>query len=506
MLKRYNDFLFESLINESLVVYGYKFKKLLKGIDSPVAKALIDMESKDLAVANNYIDIDKDDKEKISFIPDRRAQQLVSPENREKYAIYNGGSGFLKHSEANADMFKSLEYEPVGDRCYHPSVGEKGEILKSHTSETSGNTYVKIQYPGGITIVNKNNIRFEDVSNLPFSQNRQTIRIGRGIRGLLSAAKLTFTDAEIEQFVNKYKSEVDKENDVFRDFELVKGSDIAKWYNYETYEHELERGPLSNSCMADVPSRYFNIYMENPEVCSLLILKTPSGDKINGRALVWKLSQPDIIFVDRIYTHNDSDIELFRQYAKKQGWYTKVYNGSSNSDLDVYTPTGAREDLGTFEVKVKAKDYGSYPYLDTLQYLDRDKGLLTTEDDYSNAVCLTDTGGGYEGSSCDSCGGDGRVDCYECDSDGRVNCEDCDGDGEVDCEDCDGKGEIECGNCDGEGEIDGEKCDECEGKGKIECRTCDGDGEEECGNCNGRGNVECGNCDGNGRVDCPECN
>ena len=251
MLKRYNDFLFESLINESLVVYGDKFKNLIKGIDSPVAKALIDMESKDLAVANNYIDIDKDDKEKISFIPDRRAQQLISPENREKYAIYNGGSGFLRHSEGNADMFKALEYEPVGDKCYHPHVGEKGEVLKAHTSETSGSTYMKIQYPGGITVVNKNNIRFEDVSNLPFSQNRQTIRIGRGIRGLLSAAKLTFTDAEIEQFVNKYKSEVDKMNDVFRDFEVVKGSDIAKWYNYETYEHELEKGPLSNSCMAD---------------------------------------------------------------------------------------------------------------------------------------------------------------------------------------------------------------------------------------------------------------
>ena len=61
MLRKYNDFLFESLILESIVVYSNKFKDILKEIDSPVAKAILDTETKDLDVANNYLDInDKD--------------------------------------------------------------------------------------------------------------------------------------------------------------------------------------------------------------------------------------------------------------------------------------------------------------------------------------------------------------------------------------------------------------------------------------------------------------
>ena len=53
----FNDFILESFLNESIVVFSDKFKKLLSKIDSPVAKSLLDMESKDLDIANNYIDI-----------------------------------------------------------------------------------------------------------------------------------------------------------------------------------------------------------------------------------------------------------------------------------------------------------------------------------------------------------------------------------------------------------------------------------------------------------------
>lgn len=504
MLKRYNDFLFEGLINESLVVYGPTFKKLIKSIDSPVARGLEEIETKDLTVQNNFIDIDRDDKEKISFIPDRRAQQILSPENREKY-VYHTSGGFLTHATSNQKMFDALGYTPTGDRVYHPNGGEKGEVLKKHTSEVSGNVYVLVQFPGGLSVINQNSLRYEDVSNLPFQQNRQTIRIGRGIRGLLAAGGKNFTDAEIEQFVNKYKSEFDKMNDIFRDFEVVDGDKIAYWYNWRNYQHGRERGPLSNSCMSGVPERYFQIYTQNPEVCSLLILKTEDGTQIKGRALVWKLLTPDITFVDRIYTHADSDIELFRQYAKSKGWYCKAYNGSSHDDLGLITPSGPREDLGDLTVKVKTGGYTSYPYLDTLQYLDRDSGILSTEEK-GDSIYLIDTGGGYEGSSCDRCDGEGRIECPSCDGCCEEECEECSGSGKMDCSNCDGSGEVDCNSCDGEGKIDGEECDDCDGKGKHECEDCGGDGELDCDNCDGRRVVSCGRCHGDGSIDCPECN
>ena len=85
MLTKYNEFLFESLILESIVVYSNKFKDILKEIESPVAKAILDIETKDLDVANNYLDIN--DKDTISFIADRKAKELL--DQKDKFAIFD---------------------------------------------------------------------------------------------------------------------------------------------------------------------------------------------------------------------------------------------------------------------------------------------------------------------------------------------------------------------------------------------------------------------------------
>lgn len=509
MLTKYNEFLFESLILESIVVYSNKFKDILKEIDSPVAKAILDIETKDLDVANNYLDIN--DKDTISFIADRKAKELL--EQKDKFAIFNGGSGFLKHTPGNAELFELLEYEPVGEKTYHPQNGEKGEILKKAKSLKSDNIYVKIQFPGGLTVVNENNLRYVDVNQLPFQQNRQTIRTGRGVKALLGKSDYKFTDADIEQFVNKYKSAWDAMNDIFRKFELVSGDDIARWYNHNNYAEQ--RGTMGSSCMKAVSPSYFNIYVNNPEKCSLLILKSDDGQKIKGRALVWKLDNPQVTYVDRIYTNNDSDVELFKQYAYGKGWYHKPHQ-SSSTDSTVVGKEGSRKE-GHLVVNLKNSnegDYDKYPYLDTLKYFNTSSGKLTTEEmrGYGDYITLEDTGGRWiEDEECDHCGGDGRVDCYECDGDGKIRCSECysrsarRSTGKVECDECSGAGELDCPDCDGKGEIDGESCDNCEGNGKKDCPDCDGNGDVDCEECGGDGEVECGNCDGDGRVDCPEC-
>jgi hypothetical protein len=443
MLRKYNDFLFESLILESIVVYSNKFKDILKEIDSPVAKAILDIESKDLDVANNYLDIS--DKDTISFITDRKAKEIL--QQKDKFAIFNGGSGFLKHSASNAEIFGLLEYEPVGEKTYHPQNGEKGEVLKKAKSPRSENIYVKIQFPGGLTVVNENNLRYVDVNQLPFQQNRQTIRTGRGVKALLSKSDFKFTDADIEQFVNKYKSACDAMNDIFRKFELVSGDDIANWYDYSNYAEQ--RGTMGSSCMKAVSPSYFDIYTKNPDKCSLLILKSDDGQKIKGRALVWKLDNPQVTYVDRIYTNNDSDVELFKQYAYSKGWYHKP-NQSSSNDYSMVGKEGTKRE-GNLVVNLKSDgDYRNYPYLDTLKYFNTSSGKLTTEEmrGYGDYITLEDTGGRWiEDEECDNCGGNGRVDCYECDGDGKKTCRECDGDETVECGNCDGRGTVDCYDC-----------------------------------------------------------
>jgi hypothetical protein len=214
----FNDFILESFLNESIVVFSDKFKKLLSKIDSPVAKSLLDMESKDLDVANNYIDIG-DNKNQITFITDRKAKELLSSPETKK--VTHMGSGHLRHSEANREIFDGLGYIPEGPQTYHPQPNEEGVIESEYASQISSNVYCKVVFPGGISVINKGRLRPVDLSKLPFNKNRQPGRIGASVQALLRSSDVTYSNAEIEQFVNKYKSEFDKFNDAFRNFELV---------------------------------------------------------------------------------------------------------------------------------------------------------------------------------------------------------------------------------------------------------------------------------------------
>ena len=482
MIKKYDEFLVEkiiSMINESEVVYSQKFRNLLRDINSPISTVLREIETKDLNVTNNYFDI-SDNKDQISFISDRKAKEILGSDP--KYAIYQGGPCLTHNLEQNGKIFTLLGYEPKGSEPYRPSEDERCEIVSKAVSPSSGRVFVKLKFGDKECVCSEERLSYDDLSKEVWSKNRQKIRTGRGIKALLSSFDKKFTDSEVEDFVNKYKSAYDRLNDIYRNFELVSGNDISYWYSYKNYSRGADRGTLGNSCMSGVPPLFFDIYVYNTDVCGLLILKDESDPtKIKGRALVWKLKEPQITFVDRIYTHEDSDVQLFRDYAKFQKWHYKANNDSS-AYPETIDPDGSRVRHNEFTVFIEKGEYKKYPYVDTVKYYNSNTGELTTEgEDNSDYIDLEDTDGGYvgyDGDECETCGGTGRVECSECDGSTEVDCEDCHGTGKYECEKCDGKG-----------------CDDCDGTGKIKCDNCDGEGQ-----------IECDNCDGTGNVDCPECN
>ena len=511
MLKRYSDFINESLelILESDVVFSDKFRKALAKIDHPIAKALLDTENKDITTQTNYFDIDLSKNDVVSFTPDRKAQEILG-DTKETVRFIGSGGGWLKHSESNQELFDKLGYVPEGN-VYTPNSTEIGEVIKKVTSETSGKTYAWVKFTDGQGVYNVEKLRSaDDKLKQVWSKNRQEIGVGRGVRALLKAADVTtFTDRDLELFVNLYKATIDKLNDKFSFFEEVTGEKIYFWYNYQNYYQRS--GTLGNSCMANARASWLEIYTENPNQVSLVIFKSQDDpDKIVGRALLWTLTDGKK-FMDRIYAINDSDVQLFRDYAKENGWYSKYYNNSSD-DNKAYAPDGSNVSLD-LTVNLDKKDYSNYPYLDTLKYFQEGRGILSSEQkgDY---VTLEDTGGGSS-SSCETCGGNGEIECGDCYGNGEIECDECSGSGEISCNDCSGSGDIECSNCDGSGEIedegeDGEtttkECPECSGKGNNDCEDCNGNGEIECSDCRGRGNTECGNCDGRGNVSCYDCN
>lgn len=293
----------------------------------------------------------------------------------------------------------------------------------------------------------------EDVEDDQYytAKARTEMKVGRLARAILTnkdiQSEMThsfadalkkLTDKDFEDFVNLYKASKVIED---QKFELVAGKKIRKYYDGDMYAHG-NRGTLGSSCMrGDECQDYFDIYTENPEVCSLLVYLDSKG-YVLGRAIVWKLSHSPCeakYFMDRIYCSNDSDMIKFMNYADEQGWCYK-YKQSNEYMSQLLFKYRGKKIIGEATVELKKADFSEYPYLDTLYCLNRKKKYISNVS-FVGVENLQDTGG------------------------------ECNG-----CFDCEGKGyeEYACNECDGLGEMDDEKCESCEGTGAALCPGCSG--------------------------------
>lgn len=406
---KYEDYISEKavyeLLLESKVVYSKKFINLLNKMKAnKLAIQLLNIYSKDVdGVTQNYIDI-TDLKDAVSFTPDRKVQELTK-DKPETWVITNSGK-YLTTSDRNNKLFEALGYDKAQYGCWAPDTGAVGLILSETISRTSGKIYVMFKEHEGerIGVVNKEAIEpTESEDQRIWSTSRNNIKIGRLVRAILTASKISFTDSEIEQFTNQYKATYDFAKDALKQFDIVKGDKIAYWYDEENYVSG--GGSLNNSCMASVGSDYFDIYTQNPQV-SLVILYGEGGSiesekytdsKIKGRAILWdaKLDGQPVKFMDRIYTSQDADVELFKQFAEKNGWWFK--KRQSMEPGDDFTD-GSSSKKGKIKVNLDDTDFEYYPYCDTICYIDTNTGIASNKYwDDSNRM-LRDTGGSYEDS------------------------------------------------------------------------------------------------------------
>lgn len=218
----------------------------------------------------------------------------------------------------------------------------------------------------------------------PWKNQRTDLFIGRFVNRVSQKSKISLDPSELEKFVNTYKSEFELGKSGESMFEIVNGEGIKHWYLEDHYE--ISRGQLGNSCMRYKHCQeYFDIYVKNPEVCQLLILRSSNNyDKITGRALIWKLTNGKT-YMDRVYTIRDSDANLFYEYAKKREWLRE-------DDLDSSTYI-------KMQVKLKEWRFDEYPYMDTFRCLNVSKGVLYSDEDIwgePEIRRLTDTRGGYD--------------------------------------------------------------------------------------------------------------
>lgn len=334
------DLLLEAILNKEIpLIFSDRFRGLIKKINHPISDKLLNTENKE-SHKNSFIDLDDSGLDKVSFITSTKAAEVIADAR---------GMNKEKDIEIPRSNFFDVNYD----------------------SRIKNNMYSKYRSVTSIgKLINKLFPKEFEVSGKP--------------------------GQDIQSFTDKFKSYRDA-----KDLELVSGDDIVKYYHYDSYvEGDDAGGTLGNSCMKyEECGNYIQFYADNPKIVSLLILKdTDEPDKIKGRALVWKLSQPSgRTFMDRIYTIDSYDEELFKTYAKENGWLYKYRQNSSDGEYIVDTVDDSQEyrTLKVYNVKQSSTD--EYPYVDTLKYFYPDDSILSTRDDEGSPKwTLEDTNGGYD--------------------------------------------------------------------------------------------------------------
>lgn len=408
-LLKYDDYISEKVIYdlllESKLVYSKKFIGFLSKMkDNPISKKLIDLYSKDITLQHNYVDVGAE-KDTVSFTPDRKVQDLEK-DKAEVYKVVEDGR-YLTNSSSNDRVFELLGYKKGEGENWAPSVDTLGIIVKEIVSPRSGKVFAWFkgieEWEGKETVLNKEALERSDEgsSHKIWSTSRNNIKIGRLVRAILTSAKEPFTDKDIEDFVNLYKSTYDVMANALIRFDIVEGKQITYWYNIKRYAKE--GGILGNSCMADVPSGYFDIYTSNPESCKMIILYDEDGSidistgkyastKILGRVLLWTTDKGQVM--DRIYTSSDSDVDLFKEFGKKNGFWWKKHQ---DSDCEFTMENGTISDNNpSLTIQLKDTDFEEYPYLDTFYMLNTSNDTLTNDPDNGYDRILRSTGGGYD--------------------------------------------------------------------------------------------------------------
>ena len=221
------------------------------------------------------------------------------------------------------------------------------------------------------------------------SRYRSTTRIGRLMKKLFDNDFPESGDEgrDIQSFVDMYKAVMETTA-----VEEVKGGDIRKWYLSDNYIRG--GGDLNGSCMRHKDSQpLLDLYVENPDKVSMLILRDTTDDtKIRGRALLWKLSEPEgRMLMDRIYFVEGFEKEIFRNYAIKHKLLMKRYQNASTPLEVVDTTKNTQEDIIVVSVDgIRQPSSGMFPYLDTLKYMDCDEGIMSNAEtilDHRNRVC-----------------------------------------------------------------------------------------------------------------------
>jgi hypothetical protein len=186
--------------------------------------------------------------------------------------------------------------------------------------------------------------------------------------GFISKVFKNINPKDVEIFSNVFRAESNKPS---FEFKVVSGPDIKKYYHHS--KHVSDYGSLGVSCMRyDRCQKYFQIYTQNPNTISMLVMLNDS-DEVLGRSLLWQFDGNKLM--DRIYTINDEHLQFyFKKWAdendflnrRQQNWYNSIQFQKSGITHEV-----------KLQVQLENFDFDYYPYMDTFRFLNTETGVLS---------------------------------------------------------------------------------------------------------------------------------
>lgn len=317
-VKKYTDYLFENELSakEAPLFFSPKLTELIKSIDSPISKDLLDLTNSGQKFNFSYIDLIDGDSENLSFLPVNRLNRIAGATEQ--------------------DLENPSPDSPVWDK-----------------------------------------------------KGRQNLRVGALVTRTLSKYA---GSKDLENFFHLFKGKLDVENYTIK---IVEGEELRAYYHIDTYYNptpgvtekppEGEPDPrtvLMKSCLKQPEKQpFFDIYVKNPEKIKMLIMLN-KDKKLVCRALIWYdlfvVDKPESptkgTLLDRIYYTSESDVNIFIDYAKKQGW---MYKTHQVKDCRTFIFNGASIDKPISTRLPHPGHYEKYPYIDTLCFYTPDTGRIS---------------------------------------------------------------------------------------------------------------------------------
>lgn len=389
IIKKYNNFLLESLLLESQFIIEDDFREIITqikhenfgNIEGKVAEFILSVVGEELDLVYNYIN-DTDKPGLVSFIPDDKidfnhvavdSNRVIRPDHNDNLIKAYGipFKGLVSNLYGTVNDFKLLKVIDSDGKINNDKYRVRGHYFYYLQNNKEPEKFV--------AVYRAKQTKKVVFANIPEAR-RSEVKLGRFVNKLVDIYSKSdalknstdsydevpffdFTASDIEKFVNTYTAKVLFEQNALERFRVVSGEEIRKWYDEKNYSSTNGGGQLNNSCMRHAKcQKYLDIYVENPKVCQLLILMDGTDKKILGRALLWK-TESGVNFMDRIYTEKDNYMKLFKQWGEQNNYQMRNSNYRS-------------EDL---IVKVKPKIYSYYPYMDTLSCYAPVKGILSND-------------------------------------------------------------------------------------------------------------------------------